>query len=111
MKLKIALILSCALLVSSNIHAKNDHQKNKHKSLPPGLAKNLARGKPLPPGWQKKIAKGEILSHELYRQGAYIPNSRYPYYGRLPAGTRTMQIADRIFRIINDTREVLEVIQ
>jgi hypothetical protein len=25
------------------------------RQLPPGLAKNLSRGKPLPPGWQKKI--------------------------------------------------------
>jgi hypothetical protein len=24
-------------------------------SLPPGLQKKLARGKPLPPGWQKKL--------------------------------------------------------
>jgi len=25
------------------------------RGLPPGLAKNLQRGKPLPPGWQKKM--------------------------------------------------------
>ena len=24
-------------------------------SLPPGLQKKLAKGKPLPPGWQKKL--------------------------------------------------------
>ena len=28
--------------------------KNKHKGLPPGIAKNLARGKPLPPGIAKQ---------------------------------------------------------
>ena len=37
--------------------------KNKHKSLPPGIAKNLRRGKPLPPG----IAK-QTLPHDLQRQ-------------------------------------------
>ena len=28
--------------------------KNKHKGLPPGIAKNLSRGKPLPPGIAKQ---------------------------------------------------------
>ena len=28
--------------------------KHKHKGLPPGIAKNLARGKPLPPGIAKQ---------------------------------------------------------
>lgn len=28
--------------------------KHKHKALPPGIAKNLARGKPLPPGIAKR---------------------------------------------------------
>ena len=28
--------------------------KNRHKGLPPGIAKNLARGKPLPPGIAKR---------------------------------------------------------
>jgi Ni/Co efflux regulator RcnB len=38
--------------------------KSKHKGLPPGIAKNLARGKPLPPG----IAKQQLpdgLVHAL----------------------------------------------
>ena len=38
--------------------------KNKHKGLPPGIAKNLSRGKPLPPG----IAKQQLpdgLVHAL----------------------------------------------
>lgn len=38
--------------------------KHKHKDLPPGIAKNLARGKPLPPG----IAKQHLpdgLAHAL----------------------------------------------
>ncbi|MDH4030510.1 MAG: anti-virulence regulator CigR family protein [Chromatiales bacterium] len=37
--------------------------KNKVKGLPPGIAKNLARGKPLPPG----IAK-QYLPQDLRRQ-------------------------------------------
>ena len=51
------------------IHAHYDSQggnghrgKGKHKGLPPGIAKNLARGKPLPPG----IAR-QSLPYELIR--------------------------------------------
>ena len=31
------------------------------KPLPPGIAKNLARGKPLPPGIAKRAAPGDLL--------------------------------------------------
>jgi hypothetical protein len=32
------------------------------KSLPPGIAKNLARGKPLPPGIAKQVLPGALIS-------------------------------------------------
>jgi Ni/Co efflux regulator RcnB len=32
-----------------------------HKALPPGIAKNLARGKPLPPGIAKKAPRGDFV--------------------------------------------------
>lgn len=35
--------------------------KNKAKGLPPGIAKNLARGKPLPPGIAKKHLPSDLL--------------------------------------------------
>ncbi|OZI46119.1 hypothetical protein CEK29_04275 [Bordetella genomosp. 5] len=31
--------------------------------LPPGIQKNLARGKPLPPGIAKKMVPGGMLAH------------------------------------------------
>lgn len=37
-------------------------------ALPPGIAKNLARGKPLPPGIAKKM-DGRLLSHLPYYPG------------------------------------------
>lgn len=43
-------------------HQRKEKGKRKHKGLPPGIAKNLARGKPLPPG----IAK-QALPHDLRR--------------------------------------------
>ena len=38
------------------------HGKGKHKSLPPGIAKNLARGKPLPPGIAKRALPGDLAA-------------------------------------------------
>lgn len=38
--------------------------KKKHKGLPPGIAKNLARGKPLPPGIAKQFLP-DGLRHAL----------------------------------------------
>lgn len=35
--------------------------KNRAKSIPPGIAKNLARGKPLPPGIAKQVLPGALL--------------------------------------------------
>ena len=40
-----------------------------YKSLPPGIAKNLARGKPLPPGIAKKAVPGSMLNQLPYYPG------------------------------------------
>ncbi|MEZ5402105.1 MAG: hypothetical protein R2729_20700 [Bryobacteraceae bacterium] len=66
------------------------------RQLPPGLAKNLRRGKPLPPGWQKKM-------------GAFPP----PLEGRLPPlpGGYRRVIVDRWALVIAEaTNTVLDVI-
>ena len=47
---------------SGNVSGKGKG-KHKHKGLPPGIAKNLARGKPLPPGIAKRS-----LPYDLSRQ-------------------------------------------
>ena len=42
--------------------SKGKHKsKQKEGSLPPGIAKNLARGKPLPPGIAKKQLPGDLV--------------------------------------------------
>jgi hypothetical protein len=48
--------------VSADIHFSVGEQRvireyyaPRYQSLPPGLQKKVARGKPLPPGWQKKL--------------------------------------------------------
>ncbi|MDM9559748.1 MULTISPECIES: anti-virulence regulator CigR family protein [Bordetella] len=40
-----------------------DYGATGYSSLPPGIRKNLARGKPLPPGIAKKMVPGPMLAH------------------------------------------------
>ena len=41
---------------------KNTHKKKGEKSLPPGIARNLGRGKPLPPGIAKQVLPTGLLN-------------------------------------------------
>ena len=45
------------------------HGLTGYKSLPPGIAKNLARGKPLPPGIAKKSVPSSMLNQLPYYPG------------------------------------------
>ena len=62
------------------------------RRLPPGLEKNLRRGKPLPPGWQKKI-----LAFPTPLEGQLPP---------LPAGYRRV-VVDRWALIVADATNVV----
>lgn len=69
-----------------------------YSSLPPGIRKNLARGKPLPPGIAKKMVPGSLLSR--------LP--RHPGYEWRIAGTdlilvsiATAVIADILYDVFD----------
>ena len=95
----VTLILLLSLLTSPAM-AKN----NKNKSLPPGLQKNAEQGKPLPPGWQKKLAKGEIMDEDVYRHGHIaVPVDSH--------GLVTISIEGKLVRLIEDTREIVEILK
>ena len=74
-----------SVLVSAGITAAVAHgyaldagvDMRSYKSLPPGIRKNLARGKPLPPGIAKKVAPPNVL--------ARLPH--YPGYDWQVAGS------------------------
>jgi Ni/Co efflux regulator RcnB len=63
-------------LISVNIRYEDvrpiaiDNHYTGYKSLPPGIRKNLARGKPLPPGIAKKMVPDPML-HKLPRYEGY----------------------------------------
>lgn len=108
MKKPILALVLASLTFSA--YAKNDHNSDKPKHLPPGLEKKLERTGELPPGWQKKLRKGEVLDLDLYELGK---RNRFKYenaYLKPEVGTEILRIENRIIRIRKDTREILEIL-
>tara|TARA_R110000822_G_scaffold60287_9_gene150246 strand:+ start:2271 stop:2801 length:531 start_codon:yes stop_codon:yes gene_type:complete len=93
-------------------HANKDKhgKKHKQKSLPPGLQKKLERGGELPPGWQKKVERGEVLDEDIYINHARsLPEDILRRLPSTPEGTTLRQIDDRIVRVQDATRTILDV--
>jgi hypothetical protein len=74
------------------------------KQLPPGLAKKDK----LPPGWQKKLAVGERVPDDVWAHRVPVP--REIKLGDTPAGAINVRINDKIVRVAERTREVLDVL-
>lgn len=100
MYLKVSLtILIVATLCNTPLYA-----ANKNKSLPPGLQKKVDSGESLPPGWQKKLYKGEILDYRIYRQGSIVVPVNHE-------GIITIKVEDKVIRLMEATREIIDILQ
>lgn len=123
---KIVLSIVTLSLLSSSLYAKNDeneHEKynkeryervddryykekhEKQKELPKGLEKKLERDGRLPSGWEKKLAKGQVLDQRVLRSGRLLNTRDYPYI----KNSEIYQVEDRIFRVAQDTKMILEI--
>jgi hypothetical protein len=78
------------------------------QGLPPGLAKNLRRGKPLPPGWQKKVNEGSILDDETYGLFDVLEDALFPNLKPKP-DTRLYLYGDRVVRVYEPKRQVIDI--
>ena len=78
------------------------------QGLPPGLAKNLRRGKPLPPGWEKKVSQGSILDDETYGLFDLLEDTLFPNLKPKP-DTRLYLYGDRVVRVYEPKRQVIDV--
>lgn len=87
------------------------HGEGKQKPLPPGLQKKAARGKPLPPGWQKKLARGEVLPAAAYDARQPLPPDLRRQLPPDPPGTVTIEVDGEIVRILQDTREIIDILR
>lgn len=102
LKKKIVLSMIAVALLSSSLYAKKDEYE---KELPKGLEKKLERDGTLPPGWQKKVAKGQVLDQRVLKSGRLLNTRDYPYI----KNSEIYQVEDRIFRVAQDTKMILEV--
>jgi hypothetical protein len=76
----------------------------KEKPLPPGLQKKVERGGELPPGWQNKLTVGESLDEEVYDSAEVIvPVDDH--------GILTIKVEDRIVKLIEASREIVETLE
>jgi hypothetical protein len=82
--------------------------KVKKKSLPPGLAKKLARGGTLPPGWQKKVARGEVMGYEVYSNANPLPEELLRRLSTIPRGTVLLQVGNKIVKVIETSRKIVD---
>ena len=85
-----------------------DRYKGHPHGLPPGLAKNLRRGKPLPPGWQKKLHSGWIIDDGSWGLFDRVPGDYLPRDHKLPRDTGMYLYGDRLVRVHEPTREVVD---
>ncbi len=83
------------------------YESNPH-GLPPGLAKNLQRGKPLPPGWQKKVNEGYIIEDGDKDFFQVLEDSLFPRMKPIP-NTRMYLYGDRVVRVYEPKRQVVDV--
>lgn len=81
----------------------------KVKSLPPGLAKKVARGGELPPGWQKKLARGEVVSEPIFREMRRLPDEIILKLPKQPKGTVLMAVDGKVVRLAEATKTILDV--
>lgn len=86
------------------------YSSSKHKRLPPGLAKKVARGKRLPPGWEKKLACGETFSPILYEHAIPVPEYIIRDLPPQPRGTILISVEGKIVRLYEATKTIIDVL-
>ena len=103
---KLVSVIAIAGLVTVGSYAKND-KHDKTNPLPYGLQKKVANGKQLPQGWQKKLKKGEVVDQVVLSHAQIVISPTFPDI----RNTKVYQVNERIFRISQDTKEILEILK
>lgn len=83
----------------------------KHGGLPPGLQKKVERGGSLPPGWQKKMKRGEVMPAEVFEVCHPLPPELVVKLPPPPQGVITVTVSGKVVRLIEATREILDVFE
>ncbi|MEP4076258.1 hypothetical protein [Haloferula sp.] len=94
----------------NNLVSHWDKYKGNDKGLPPGLAKNLRKGKGLPPGWDKKVRNGWKIEDDWWSLMDRVPSTYLPSGMKLPKDTGMFLMGDRMMRVHEPTREVIDFV-
>ncbi len=100
--MKKTVVVGISLIIMLGLSGLSYSKDHKEKGLPPGLQKKSERGQSLPPGWQKKLAVGNVLEDDIYEHGRVIASDR--------RGFVTISIEGKLIRLIEDTREIVEIL-
>lgn len=87
-----------------------EYYSMKNQNMPPGLAKKVENGGSLPPGWHKKIARGQVVPSDIYRYAEPVPDDVLIRFPRPAAGTSLIKIDNRIVRVVDATKTIVDVI-
>ena len=79
------------------------------KSLPPGLAKKVARGKRLPPGWQRKLARGRTCPADVYSHTIKLPDHILYQLPPQPEGTVLVALEGKVVRLAEATKTIIDI--
>ena len=105
--------LSASLFTRSEVGVLNTyrtHSQNKHKKIPKGLQKKMAKGGSLPPGWQKKLNRGEPITRDTYRYARPLPEAILVQLPKPPVGTIIVEIEGEIVRLAEATLTIIDIL-
>lgn len=103
MKILPILGIAAAILLNSLPATANLTNPHGGKSLPPGIEKKYERTGELPPGWEKKLDVGKRLDRDIYGHARVV----------VPLdndGLITVRIENKVVRLIQATREIVEIL-
>ncbi|CAA6696882.1 MULTISPECIES: hypothetical protein [unclassified Lentimonas] len=88
----------------------NASWKKSKKKLPPGLQKKVDRGGELPPGWKKKLEVGTVLDPAVDEAAVSLPEEILSRLPDIPEDTEIVQVGNEIIRVIESTREIVDIL-
>ena len=88
----------------------NASGKKSKKKLPPGLQKKVDRGGELPPGWKKKLEVGTVLEPQVDEVAKTLPEEILARLPDIPEGTEILEVGGEIVRVIESTREIVDIL-
>ena len=98
-------------IIQNHVTVVQDAEVHAHspRGLPPGLARKRARGRELPPGWQKKVVVGLPMPEEVFKVCQPLPQEVVVKLPPPPAGTILVRVEGKVVRLLEGTREILDV--